>query len=392
MASKDKRFFFAVGQKSFEAGESTNYFSTVIPIADTNGEIINDRLSEFPNRGRAWWMLRGEARITQAPPGCLVMSGIEDALNQSSSPDRDIYQLLQPRLPSPKDLLEILTPDAGITDPNQLLDDYRLRCDHEPSRHVLVKIGENLYGPLKIELGQPENNRRIEPEIQFNKPVAPHNVYCFPLAKVCGQSGYFSHEAIVQRGDSRPNDQFGHTIRYEAMTGALFDELRESAMEVDVVSLKDAVRQVSRDFLSRRERRDFLDNLDRFSKDSEASSTAIARVQDYINGEDINVDSLDKIYETLHSDERFKSKIDKAVDMEVEKRVDAQAARIDAHAKEKVAELNAEIVNLSEEKQSRLIEFDREIERRRKELYQEILTAHKNADREIEEKKITLHH
>lgn len=68
MASKDKRYIFAVGQKSFETGTSSNHFSTVVPIADASGDIIDDRRSEFPNRGRAWWMLRGEARVTHAPP------------------------------------------------------------------------------------------------------------------------------------------------------------------------------------------------------------------------------------------------------------------------------------------------------------------------------------
>ena len=95
-----------------------------MPIADTSGKIIDDRRSDFPNRGRAWWMLRGEARATHAPPGCLIMSGIEDASDLSSAPDKDIYQLLQPTLPGPKDLLEILSPDAKISDPNELLDGF----------------------------------------------------------------------------------------------------------------------------------------------------------------------------------------------------------------------------------------------------------------------------
>ena len=89
------------------------------------------------------------------------MSGIEDAMDLSSSPDKDIYQLLQPTLPSPKDLMEILTPGAEVTDPNALLDGFRMRCDHEPTRHVLVRIDDHLYGPLKVELDRPENDRLI---------------------------------------------------------------------------------------------------------------------------------------------------------------------------------------------------------------------------------------
>ena len=175
MEFKYKRYFFAVGQRSFQAG--ANFFSTVVPIADTDGHLVAEPMLEFPNRGRAWWMLRGEARVMHAPPGCLIMSGIEDAMDLSASPDKDIYQLLHPSLPGVKALLEILTPDAPVSDPNELLDDFRMRCNHEPTRHVLVRVGDALYGPLKVELNRPENDRLIEPEIRFSKPIAPHTIY-----------------------------------------------------------------------------------------------------------------------------------------------------------------------------------------------------------------------
>ena len=393
MASKDKRYFFAVGQESFETGPSTNHFSSVVPIADTSGEIIDDRQSEFPNRGRAWWMLRGEARITHAPPGCLIMSGVEDARDLSSSPDKDNYQLLQPTLPSPKDLIEVLTPAAGITDPNQLLDAFRMRCDHEPTRHVLVKIHDYLYGPLKVELDRPENDRLIEPEIRFSKPVAPHTVYRIAVTGAEGRPGHLCHEVVVQRDASKPDDQFGHTVRYEAVTGALYEELREGAEEVDIVSLLDAVRQVSRDFLSRKERREFLKRLGGFAKDAQSSPTAIptaiaiARVQDFLREQGTELDALDRFFDALLSDETFKPKIDQAVAAEVEKRVGAQAARIHAHANEKVAKLTEELANLEEELQTKRGNFEREVERKRKALEQEILTKREEAEVAIEKQK-----
>ncbi len=387
MASKDRRYFFAVGQKSFEAGASATHFSTVVPIADTSGEIIDDRQSEFPNRGRAWWMLRGEARVTNAPPGCLIMSGIEDSMDLSSSPDKDIYQLLQPTLPGPKDLIEVLTPAAEITDPNALLDDFRMRCDHEPTRHVLVRIGDSLYGPLKVELDRPENDRLIEPEIRFSKPVAPHVVYRIAAAEVEGRTGHIRHKVVVQRDASKPNDQIGHTVRYEAITGALYDDLREGAQDVDVVSLPDAVRQVSRDFLSRKERREFLERLSRFADESQSSSTAIARVQSFLGEQGKEVDVLDQIFDALLTDESFKPKIDQAVTVEIDKRVDAQAARIDAIAKEKVAKLTAELAQLEEELRTKRSDFEREADRKRKALEAEIVKQRKAAEEGIAKQK-----
>ncbi len=386
MASNDKRYFFAVGQKSFEAGASANHFSTVVPIADTSGDVINDRQSEFPNRGRAWWMVRGEARVTHAPPGCLIMSGIEGAMDLSSSPDKDIYQLLQPTLPGPKDLLEILTPGAGVNDPNELLDDFRMRCDHEPTRHVLVRIGDHLYGPLKVELDRAENDRVIEPEIRFTKPIAPHTVYKIAAPEAVGRPGHIRHKVVVQRDASKPNDQYGHTVHYEAVTGALYEKLREGADEVDIVSLQEAVRQVSRDFLSRRERREFLDRLSRFADEEQSSPTVIARVQQFLDAQVKEIDALDQIFDVLHSDESFKPKIDQAVAVEVEKRVDAHAAQIDARAKERVKELSTKLERLKDDFAAENESFEAEKARRQKLLEVELEAKKKVAEQEIDAK------
>ncbi|SHF11805.1 hypothetical protein SAMN05444279_11794 [Ruegeria intermedia] len=387
MADKNKRYFFAVGQKSFEAGASANHFSTVVPIADANGEIIDDRPAEFPNRGRAWWMLRGEARVTHAPPGCLIMSGIEDAVDISSSPDKDIYQLLQPTLPGPKDLIEILTPGAEVTDPNALLDGFRMRCDHEPTRHVLVRIGDYLYGPLKVELGRPENDRLIEAEIRFSKPVAPHIVYRIAASEAEGRPGHIRHKVVVQRDASKPNDQSGHTVRYEAITGALYEDLREGAQEIDLVSLQDAVRQVSRDFLSRKERREFLEQLGRFAEDGQSSSTVIARVQSFLGEQRQELDALDQIFDAVLSDEGFKPRIDKAVAAEVEKRVDAQAAQIDARAKERIKDLSTQLENLRADYAAEKEKFDSEKARRHKALDEELAAKKKAAEQELKAKR-----
>jgi hypothetical protein len=387
LAHEEKRYFFAIGQKSFEAGASANHFSTVVPIADAYGEVVSNRQSEFPNRGRAWWMVRGEARVTHAPPGCLIMSGIENAMDLSSSPDKDIYQLLQPALPGPKDLMEILTPGIEISDPNALLDDLRMRCDHEPTRHVLVRIGDSLYGPLKVELDRPENDRLIEPEIRFSKPVAPHTVYRIAADVVAGRRGYIRHMVVVQRDASKPSDQFGHTVRYEAVTGALYEDLREGAEEVELISLQDAVRQVSRDFLSRKERREFLERLGRFAEAGQSSPMVIARVQHFLNQQGKELDALDQIFDALLSDDNYKPKISQAVATEIEKRVDAQAAQIDARAKERIREVSTQLEKLRADYAADKEALEAEKVRRQKTLQNELDAITKTAEQEIKLKR-----
>ena len=184
-----------------------------------------------------------------APPGCLIMSGIEDAIDLSASPDKDICQLLHPSLPGVKALLEILTPDTPISDPNELLDDFRMRCNHEPTRHVLVRVGDALYGPLKVELNRPENDRVIEPEIRFSKPIAPHTIYRIEVGAAVDRPGYFRHDVFVQRDASKPNDQIGHNVLYEAVTGALYEELRDGAKEVELARISHQ-RSIDLKFLS----------------------------------------------------------------------------------------------------------------------------------------------
>lgn len=139
MVSVEQKYFFAVGQQSFES--NGRHFSTLIPIATLDGEVIDDPRRSFPNRGRVWCMVRGDSRVAYAPPGCLLLAGIEDALEVSIDSNKDRYQSLQPVLPRPIDLIEILTPQVSISDPSDLLDYFRMRCNHEPTRFVLVRLG-----------------------------------------------------------------------------------------------------------------------------------------------------------------------------------------------------------------------------------------------------------
>jgi hypothetical protein len=385
LVSKDRRYFFAVGQRGFEVGP--NFFSTVVPIAEFGGSIVDEPQVEFPSRGRAWWMVKGEARVAHAPPGCLIISGIEDAMDLSSSPDKDLYQLLQPTLPGVKDLLEILTPDTTVTDPNELLDDFRMRCNHEPTRHVLMQLGEYLYGPLKVELDRPENDRLIEPEIRFTKPIAPHTVYRFEAKEVIGRPGYIQHETIVQRDSSKPNNQIGHAVKYKALTGERYQDLRETAEEVELVSLQDAVRQVSRNFLSRRELREFLGQMASFVEEAQSSPATIMRTKQFLLKETKRLESLDQIFDALLGDEKFQPRIDLALATEVERRVNALAAQIDARAKEKVAELSTRLAALKVQFEEEKTAFERERARRLKKLSDELEVNRQEFEESLDRKR-----
>ena len=289
-----------------------------------------------------------------------------------------------PRTPRADPDVVVEPPDAPVSDPNELLDDFRMRCNHEPTRHVLVRVGDGLYGPLKVELNRPENDRRIEPEIRFSKSIAPHTIYRIEAGAAVGRPGYFRHNVVVQRDTSKPNDQFGHDVLYEAVTGALYEELRDGAEEVELVSLQDAVREVARDFLSRRERREFLDRLGRFVEQAQSSPAVVARVEQLLRGQTAMLDALDPVFEALLSDHTFAPRIDEGVAAEVAQRVDAQAAQIDARAQERVAALNTTLAELKSQYEEQKTTLDRESARRLEELESELEARRRTADEELE--------
>ena len=379
MADINKRYFFAVGQKSFLSTDNQTLLSTVVPIADEKGEIVDERQSEFPNRGLGWRMLRGNASVTHPPPGCLIVSAIQYSMfRYSSESDKDIYQLRQLILPSQKDLIEILTPDVEIADPNALLDGFRMCCDHEPTGHVLVRFGDRLYGPLRVEIDPPENDRSIKREIHFKKPYEQHDVYRIATVDAEDRPGHIRHEVVVSCNDRPPEHPEAEavTVHYEAITGALFEDLRNGANEVELVSLQDAARQVTNDLLFGKEQREFLDRFKELVEEAQSNPTpipiAITRVQSFLDGQSADLAELDQFRAALLSDERYKQKIEQAFAAELEKRVVAEASRIEKLAQESVAKLTAELAQLEEELRTKRDACDREIAAKRKAAEEEI--------------------
>ena len=142
---------FAVAQRSFESNGI--WFSTLVPLATPDGEALDRR--EFPNRGLAWWMVRGVADLIRSRPGRLLTAVVEEAVNQNvSDPEKDLYQVNfdTVQVAGPKRLIEIVTPEYhGSMKPPFILNGAKATLDHEPTSLVLVRLGSRLYGPFKSE-------------------------------------------------------------------------------------------------------------------------------------------------------------------------------------------------------------------------------------------------
>lgn len=146
-----KKVILAVAQLPFERpGESrtVNSFATLVPILTTDGEVL-DR-ADFRQSGLVFWMVWQHA-LAFADPGRLIAGKIENAVN----PLRHEYQLSpdSSEVAQPADLIEVLTVEnPQVRDPRGLVNtDAVLMLDHPPTPLVLVRWGDNVYGPFRTE-------------------------------------------------------------------------------------------------------------------------------------------------------------------------------------------------------------------------------------------------
>lgn len=384
MESLDQKYFFAVGQRSFESGG--RFFSSLVPVATLDGDPIVDPRIDFPNRGRVWWMVRGDLRVTSAPPGCLLIAGIEHAVELSTAQNKDQYQLLDPSLPRPTELVEILTPQALVSDPNVLLDNFRMHCDHEPTRFVLVRVGDSLFGPLKVELTGRSNDRELEPEIYFSKPVAPYKIIRSKVQLSPATEGYFRHEIKVWPENRILGDHQGRRVRYEAITGTLLEKLRDEGEEIELISLRDAIRQIASAFLSRKKRQEFLSQFESFVEQAHVPQEVLERAKQVLTGQKGSLGEMSDFFDALLADESFKPRIDEAVQVKVAERVDKLAAQIDARAKARIQELSQKRADLEAHIKEDEGKFDRLKAQRLRDLNEEMERSRVEKESEIDRK------
>ena len=387
MVPIEQKFFFAVGQQSFES--KGRHFSTLVPIATLDGEPIDDPRRDFPNRGRVWWMVRGDSRVTRAPPGCLLMAGVELALEPAAYDNKDHYQALQPSLPRPTELIEILTSETVISDPNALLDDFRMSCNHEPTRFVLVRVGDSLFGPLRVELSSPNKDREMEPEIYLSKPATPHKIFRIRRILSPQTKGYFQHETLVWPEARILGHNEGHSVRYEIITGTLFEELCAEGEEIELVSLGDAIRQITTAFLTRKQRQGFLSQFEAFVAQAHVAPEVLERVKQILLHQTDYLAELNEFFDSLLNEDSFKPRIEEAVQEKIAERIDELAAQIDARAQDKVKVLTQKRADLEAQVKQEENRFKRTKELLQRDLddYKERRLAETDAenDRKIEE-------
>ena len=115
----------------------------------------------------------------------------------------------------------------------------------------------------------------------------------------------------------------GHRVRYEAVTGALFEELIEEGEEIELIGVREAVRQITTAFLSRKQRQEFLAQFDTYVQQSDVSLEILKRVNKELSRQKVQLSVLNSFFDSLISDKTFRPRIDAAVEVKVEARVSA---------------------------------------------------------------------
>lgn len=381
---EDDRFLFAVGQLTKDINGID--FSTLVPVARLDGTPITDALRDFPNRGRVWWMVKGDSRTMYAPPGCLVIAGTENAPHQSSDPQKDRLQALQPSLPRHTDLMEILTPADAPTDPSALLDEFRIACSHEPTRFVLVRLGGHLYGPFKVDLPGAENDRDMKPSIGLSKPAVPHRVYRFADLAEEEPPGYLNHSVLIWPGDKILPEGQGHQMKYEAVTGSLYEEMRATAEEIELVSKKEVMQRVTSALATKRMRQEFVNKFSSLLELPDLSPGTFDRARQILAKQQSESEVLTGFFNAFVNDSDFQPRIDEAIKDRVDQRVQELAAQIDARAQEELSDLNRRKVELTNQIRDDEEAFRRLRVQRQQDIEQELSQRRQLVETEIEEK------
>ena len=205
---------------------------------------------------------------------------------------------------------------------------------------MLLRLEDHLLGPLKVELSEPTGDRDIEPEIHFSKPTTSHKMFRSTRVLSPNTKGYFCHETLVWPRARKLGANEGHPVRYEAITGALLEDLRDDGEEIELVSSRDAIRQITNAFLSRKQRQEFLSQYETFVEQAHVAPEVLIRAKKILLHQKDNLVDLNRFFEGLLDDDSFKPKIEEAAQSKIAQRVDDLAAQIAARAQEKVKEIH----------------------------------------------------
>jgi hypothetical protein len=376
---------FAVAQRAFEI--NGNWFSTLLPLATLDGEKVNPR--DFPNRGFAWWMVRGVPDVIKSRPGRLLTAMVEEAYAQNSSdPEKDLFQVNYDtvQVAGPKRLIEVLTPEGhSFLEPQAILNGAMSVLDHEPTTLVLVRIGSKLFGPFKAETEE-DTQQRGRYVVRYTKASVDRPIYeidekVLPVERLSARVA-LDDQSPLRSGLIR---QCGYEV---ALWGA-FETACTTAKTIRLSSDEEVVSRVAKVVVSRTKRQDLVRQLRELTSggaSAEIDREDLTRVEEIALGLNRSVDAVESLVTAILEGGFLAEDVSKAVEAAAAKAVGERASTIRAEAEKQLTEIRQTL----EERRKELATIDADLERKRRagiaEIEMQFAAKRKAAEQEIEER------
>jgi hypothetical protein len=382
-----KSIVLAVAQKSFELGVNT--FSTLVPVAAMDGTRVSG--ADFPNRGLVWRLVRGPRELVQASPGRLVIGTLEaSTAGAASGPDWDQYQLRPDtsQLAGPHRLLEIVTiPPRAANEPRDIINRAVIYIDHEPTKLVLARWKDHLYGPFSTEAiaGHTDGEFRFH----LSKTIGDRPVRVIPNDAITSKPGHVTAEIEVSWAAQPPNrGEALQTCRYEFVMWDQAEEAWSTADTIRLVTDDEALRRAAQVLSTKATRKELLRLVDSLVDSSELPASelldedraAVTLVRDILKNTDKNISELlTAVVQGGHVQER----LDQAIQLEAARATRDRAAVIQADAEQSIAAL----LEQRDQAQKELASVEADLQRRRRQelgdIEKEIAHRRQTVEREL---------
>jgi hypothetical protein len=375
---------FAVAQRTFE--NNGNLFSTLVPLATLDGDEV-DTL-DFPNRGIAWWMVRGVPDVIRSRPGRLLIAMVEESREKNTSdPEKDLFQVNfdTVQVAGPKRLMEVVTPDSHASlEPSAIVNGMTALLDHEPTSLVLVRVGNRLYGPFKGE-AEEDPQQKGQFRISFAKASGDRPIYEIERDAVPVLRRYAE---VALDGNSPSRSAVIRRCCYEFILWNAYETACANAKTIRLSSDEEVVSRVAKIVMSRSKRQELLRQFKELTSGGSSADMDredLARVEEIALGLNRSVDAVDGLVTAILDGGFLAGDVDKAVEAAAARAVGERASSIRAEAEQQIKDVRQAL----EERRKELAAIDADLERKRRagaaDIEAQLAAKKKAAEREIEE-------
>ena len=397
-----QKFIFAVAQRPFESvsGESgiSNQFCALLPVFDWNGDPAN--LSDFPDNGEVWWMVRPGARGL-AEPGRLVTGIVEDS-TRKGIPGRSQFQVNADNVEAVRgrDYVEIIEiPPTTILEARDLIgSSFCFLMDHVPIDAVFVQWRMELLGKFRTTTEKAETEGqwavKFRPESGDGTvlKVSKELLAKIPRAKQLIADITVSLEDRQLKLSSRLNQCRYHLVETEVFNESVPVDVQRISFRTD----EQVIQQLAKRLLTRSKKQQLMTMLEELDELAAINSSELTAQEDRSVVTNIvkilsnDAKSIDGLAKSIVETGLIEDRVNQAINDRVEKHIAENAAKLQSAVNKNVAETRAELDILNKERVQIHSELQNTRARKTKELDTELAKARADSERDLQKQDASL--